>query len=87
MGFISQNKFCSCFLLWMKLMRGFLFILELSAGFLGFLDAFAGDFLGSSGNSMFRALSARSDVSSISAEKLKLFGSTERGERGTWSKE
>ena len=50
LGFISQNKFCSCFSLWMKLqcfiMRGFLFILELSAGFLGFLDVFAGDFLG-----------------------------------------
>ena len=46
-------------------MRGFLFILELSAGFLGFLDAFARDFLGSSGNSPFRALSARSDASSV----------------------
>ena len=90
-GFISQNKFCSCFSFWMKLqffiMRGFLFILELSAACLGFLHAFAGDFLGSSGNSPFRALSARSDASSVSAEKLNLFGSTERGERGTRSKE
>ena len=69
------------------MMRDLLFILELSAGFLGFLDALARDFLGSSGNSPFRALSARSDASSVSAEKLNLFGSTERGERGTRSKE
>ena len=69
------------------MMRDFLFILELSAGFLGFLDALARYFLGSSGNSPFRALSARSDASSVSAEKLNLFGSTERGERGTRSKE
>ena len=69
------------------IMRGFLFILELSAGFSGFLDAFGGDFLGSSGNSPFRAFSARSDASSISADRLNLFGSAERGERGTRSKE
>ena len=67
--------------------RGFLFILELSAGFLGFLDVFAEDFLGSSGNSPFRTLSARSDASSTSAEKLNLFGPTERGKRGIPSKE
>ena len=61
--------------------RGFLFILVLSAGFLGILDAFAGNFWGSSGNSPFRALSARSYLaSSISAEKLNLFGPTERGD-------
>ena len=68
-------------------MRGFLFILELSAGFLGFLDAFTGDFFGSSGNFPFRAFSAKSDASSTSAEKLNIFESTERGERGTRSKE
>ena len=59
----------------------------LSAGLLGFLGAFAGDLLGSSGNSPFRVLSARSDASSISAEKLKVFGPMEREERGTRSKE
>ena len=68
-------------------MRGFLFILELSAGCLGFLDAFARDFLGSLGNSPFRAYSARLDASSISAVKLNLFRPTEREERGTRSKE
>ena len=66
---------------------GFLLILVLSAGLLGFLRVFAGDLLGSLGNSPFRALSTRSDASSISAEKLNVFGPTERGERGTRSKE
>ena len=66
--------------------RGFLFILVQTFGG-GFLDVNAGDFLGSSRNSLFRALSARSEVSSISAEKLDLFGPTERGERGTRSKD
>ena len=51
------------------------------------MDAFAGDFLGSSRNSPFRALSARSDASSVSAEKLNLFGLMEGGERGTQSKD
>ena len=51
------------------------------SGFLGFLGVFAGDLLESSGNSPFRALSARSDASSISTEKLNLFGPTEGGER------
>ena len=61
--------------------RGFLFILVLSAGFLGILDAFTGDFRGSSGNSPFSALSARSyQASSISAEKLNLLEPTERGD-------
>ena len=69
------------------IMRGFLFILELSAGCLGFLDAFARDFLGSLGNSPFRAYSARLDASSISTEKPNLFRPTEREERGTRSKE
>ena len=91
LGFISWNKSRSCFSFWMKLQffknSGFLLILVLSAGLLGFLGGFAGDFLGSSGNSPFRALSARSDASSISAEKLSLFGPMERGERGTRSKE
>ena len=68
------------------IMRGFAFILELSAGFLEFLDAFAGDFFRSSGVFPFRAFSARSDASSISVEKLNLFGSMERGERSTRSK-
>ena len=68
-------------------MRSFLFIFELSSGFLGFLDAFSGDFFGSLGNSLVRALSARLDASSILAEKLNIFGATERGERGTRSKE
>ena len=40
-------------------------------------------FLASSGNSPFRALSARSEALSISAEKLNLFGPTERGETGS----
>ena len=66
---------------------GFLLILVLSAGLLGFGEGFVGDFLGSLGNSSFRALSARSDASSISAEKLNLFGPVEREERGTGSKE
>ena len=59
----------------------------LSAGLLDFFGVFAGDLLGSSGNSPFRALSARSDASSISAQKLNVFGPMERGERGTRSKE
>ena len=59
--------------------RGFLFILELSVGFLGFLDVIGGDFLGSSGNSPFRAFSAKSEASSISAEKLNLLGLMNRG--------
>ena len=66
---------------------GFLLILVLSAGLLGFWGVFVGDFLGSLGNSSFRALLARSDASSISAEKLNLFGLVEREERGTGSKE
>ena len=66
---------------------GFLLILVLSAGLLDFFGVFAGDLLGSSGNSPFRALSARSDASSISAQKLNVFGPMERGERGTRSKE
>ena len=60
--------------------RGFLFILELSAGFLGLFDEIGGDFLGSSGNSPFRAFSAKSKASSISAEKLNLLGLIDRGE-------
>ena len=39
-----------------------------------------GDFLGSSGNSPFRAFSAKSEASSISAEKLNLLGLMDRGE-------
>ena len=58
--------------------RGFLFTLELSAGFLGFLDVFAVNVLGSPLNSPVRALSGRSDASLTSAEKLNLFGPTER---------
>ena len=60
--------------------RGFLFILDLSAGFLGLLYVIGGDFLGSSGNSSFRAFSAKSEALSISAEKLKLLGLMDRGE-------
>ena len=66
---------------------GFLLILVLSAGLLGFWGVFAGDLLGGLGNFSFRALSARSDASSISTEKLNLFGWMERGEGGTRSKE
>ena len=65
----------------------FLLILVLSAGLLGFLGVFAWDFFGSSGNSPFRALTARSDTLSISAEKLNLFWPIERGERGARPKE
>ena len=39
-----------------------------------------GDFLGSSGNSPFRTFSAKSEASSISAEKLNLLGLMDRGE-------
>ena len=59
----------------------------LSAGLLGFLGVFAGDLSGSSDNSPFIALSARSDASFISAEKIKVFGPMERGERDGRSKE
>ena len=52
----------------------------LSASFLELLDAIGGDFLGTSGNSSFRAFSANSEASSISAEKLNLFGLMDRGE-------
>ena len=91
LGFISWNKSRSCFSFWMKLQffknSGFLLILVLSAGLLGFLGVFAWDFFGSSGNSPFRALTARSDTLSISAEKLNLFWPIERGERGARPKE
>ena len=59
--------------------RGFLFILALSVGFLGLLDVIGVDFLGSSRNSPFRAFSAKSEASSISAEKLNLLGLIDKG--------
>ena len=52
----------------------------LSAGFLGLLHEIEGDFFGSSGNSPFRAFSAKSETSSISAETLNLLGLMDRGE-------
>ena len=54
--------------------------MELSAGFLGLLDVIGG-FLGrSSANSPFRAVSAKWEASSISAEKLNLLGLMDREE-------
>ena len=44
------------------------------------MDVVRGHFLGSSGNSQFRAFSAKSEASSISAEKLNLLGLMDRGE-------
>ena len=60
--------------------RDCLFILELSAGFTGLLYVIGGGFWGSSGNSPFRAFSAKSEASSVSAEKLNLLGLMDRGE-------
>ena len=57
-----------------------LFILALSVCFLGFFDAIRGDFLGNSGNSPLSALSAKSEASSILAEKQNSLGLTVRGE-------
>ena len=57
-----------------------LFILALSVRFLGFFDAIRGDFLGNSGNSPLSALSAKSEASSILAEKQNSLGLTVRGE-------
>ena len=54
--------------------------MELSAGFFGLLDVIGGFVLGSSGNSPFRAVSAKWEASSISAEKLNLLGLMDRGE-------
>ena len=84
-GLISLNKSRSCFSFCMNfaffLKRGFLlFILVLSAGFLGLLHEIEVDFFGSSGNSPFRAFSAKSEASSISAETLNLLGLMDRGE-------
>ena len=44
------------------------------------MDVFGGDVLGSSGNSPFRAFSAESEASSMSAEKVNLLGLMDRGE-------
>ena len=44
------------------------------------LYVIGGDFLGSSGNSPSRAFSAKSEASSISAEKLNPLGLMDRGE-------
>ena len=54
--------------------------MELSADFLRLLNVTEGDFVGSSGNSPFRAFSAKTEASSISAEKLNLLGLMDRGE-------